>query len=59
MPSLRLIRQNGTRIATWTKITEKFEMSNQITASIAQPTDGKELRKVWMRSFTIVSATGT
>ena len=49
-PSEMLTRQNGVRIATWTKITVRFDGPNQIEARIAQPTDGKELRKGLMRS---------
>ena len=37
-------KQKGVRIATWTNITEKLEDPNQMTASIAQPTEGKEFK---------------
>src|SRR5665213_691268 len=43
-PSHKLIIENGKRIATSTNMTLVVLTPNQITASIAQPSDGKALR---------------
>src|SRR6516164_5709303 len=58
-PSAMLIKQNGIRIATSTKITPKSPGLNQIAARIAQPIDGKELSTGLMRASTTPSSTGT
>src|SRR5262245_44663009 len=58
-PSAMLIRQNGIRIATSTKITPKWPGSNQIAARMAQPIDGNELSTGLIRSSTTPSSQGT
>ena len=54
-----LIRQNGIRIATSTKMTPKWPGSNQIAARIAQPIEGNELSTGLIRSSTTASSQGT
>ena len=54
-----LIRQNGIRIATSTKMTPKSPGSNQIAARIAQPIEGNELSTGLIRSSTTASSQGT
>ena len=58
-PSAMLIRQNGIRIATSTKMTPKSPGSNQIAARIAQPIEGNELSTGLIRSSTTASSQGT
>ncbi|MBK7474428.1 MAG: hypothetical protein IPI73_30895 [Betaproteobacteria bacterium] len=40
-----MIRQNGIRIATWTKMIEPWPGVNQIAARIAQPIDGNGIQE--------------
>ena len=54
-----LIRQNGIRIATSTKMTPKSPGLNQIAARIAQPIEGNELSTGLIRSSTTVASQGT
>src|SRR5215510_4362257 len=58
-PSAILIKQNGIRIATSTKMTPKSPGSNQIAARIAQPIEGNELSTGLIRSSTTASSQGT
>src|SRR5262245_29730358 len=58
-PSAMLIRQNGIRIATSTKITPKSPGSNQIAARIAQPIEGNELSTGLIRASTTSASAGT
>src|SRR4051812_38252862 len=58
-PSAMLIRQNGIRMATSTKMMPKSPGLNQIAARIAQPIEGNELSTGLLRSSTTPSSQDT
>ena len=55
-PSVKLIKANGRRIITCTKMTVNSDTLNQITARIAQPTEGIPLSTTRMRSVIMPSS---
>src|SRR5262245_42236989 len=52
---MKFVMQNGRRIITSTNKTEKFDVLNQISASIAQPSEGRAFRTTRIRLLMIAS----